>query len=152
MKEKYISKEQIIIICTGVLLVLVHYYLVFNSGFRTWGFHIIEYYSIPVRILYYIVGIIIVFSAAMIASKIKKIESRSSLIKTHLRSHKVICISLLLIVCYLLFWIFRVKYPFLGDGLNSVNGYVLTDNKRYALGLYHYLYVLLSVRTYPFTL
>ena len=43
----------------------------------------------------------------------------------------------------ILFWVFKQKYPFLGDGTMRVNDNVIVKGS-YAFGIYYYLYLLLK--------
>src|ERR1700722_17644838 len=82
---------------------------------RNWGYNNISYYSIPIIILFYAIAILISFkkiTAVILSLTTKKLFNDY---KEDIRKHKLLYFTEVSIFCTLLFFLFKIKYAFLGD-------------------------------------
>lgn len=99
------------------IVALLSYYNPKNSGYsifnRTWGFDLVTFYSVPGQILIFFLAILIVLPQTNIYI-LKFIQTQSNRL-SRIKNKKTILFLLLSIASIFLFYLFRVKYFFLGD-------------------------------------
>ena len=137
----------------GLSIFIIHFLLLFlfpklgiNLSYiteRTWGYHFIKFFPSPVIFLYYILFLVIVLFPLKMSDLNDIQNNLNRTLQKIWDKYKILILPSLLIFGLLLFWLFRVKYPFLGDGVLRIQGSVLKKG-RTTLGLYHYSYKLIS--------
>jgi len=114
---------------------------------RIWGFNHISYYSLPVIILFYLIG----FSVCIpvINRRITKLFETIFTIELQekITKYKFIIFGVISLLSIAVFWLFRAKYGFLGDGYLRVQHALQKEFIRNEFGciyLLHYFYTFLN--------
>jgi tetratricopeptide (TPR) repeat protein len=87
---------------------------------RTWGFHFITYFSVPVQVVFYIlaVAVCVPFIARHIARQSHRLIPEK--VKTYLSPRKETLFVSISVLSIPVFWLLRSKYAFLGDNFGIV--------------------------------
>jgi hypothetical protein len=113
---------------------------------RTWGFHFITYYSVPVRIEFYLLAAIVCIPASnRLCWEAALLMDSSNLRNVVSRNKELVFVSIAA-AAIPLFWLLRSKYAFLGDNFIRVDNVIRNDYIRDepgAVWLLHYFYTVL---------